>query len=62
MSGIGAAQANFAMSFRSAAGIGTSARDQTVIAAAVDSANEAVHVAALTRTLGLERSLVNIVA
>lgn len=61
MSGIAAVQADFAMSPRAAAGIGTPAGDQTVIAAAVDSANEAVQVAAQAQTLGLERSLVNIV-
>ncbi len=62
MAGVVAAPTSFAMSARAAAGIGTSTRDQTAIAAAVDSANEAVQVAALTQTLGLERSLVNIVA
>jgi hypothetical protein len=61
MSGIAAAHASSAMSSRAAADIGTSAGDQTVIAAAVDSANEAVQVAALAQTLGLASSLVNIV-
>ncbi len=60
--GISAIAATYAMSSGPTAVAGGSARDRTVMAAAVDAANQAVQVAALAQSLGIERSLLNIVA